>query len=74
MLIFQWLTLMIIIFVLNLELHYEVLSPSCFIIELVFGSSTSVTILNLFFRCFLDGFRFFKEPGKIVCHDLETFN
>ena len=34
--------------------------------ELVFGSSTSVTRLNLFFVCFLDGSRFSKEPaGKV---------
>ena len=38
-----------------------------FTIELVFGSVTSVTRLNLFFGCFLDGSHFFKEPaGKSV--------
>ena len=39
--------------------------------ELAFGSSTSVTRLNLFYACFLDGSRFFKEPVGIVCHAFE---
>ena len=42
--------------------------------ELVFGSSTSVTRLNLFFVCFIDGSRFFKEPAGIVCHAFEAFS
>ena len=37
-----------------------------FTMELVFGLSTSVTRLNLFFGCFSDGSRFFKEPAGIV--------
>ena len=41
-----------------------------FTIELVFGSSSSVTRLNLFFGCLLDGSHFFKEPAGIVCHFL----
>ena len=41
--------------------------------ELVFGSSTSVTRLNLFL-CFLDGSRFFKEPAGIACYAFEAFS
>ena len=37
--------------------------------EPLFGSSISVTRLNLFFVYFLDGYRFFKEPAGIVCHE-----
>ena len=36
--------------------------------ELVFGSSTSVTRLHLFFVCFIGGSHFFKEPAGIVHH------
>ena len=32
--------------------------------ELVFGSSAFVIILNLFFVCFVDGSRFFKELAE----------
>ena len=42
--------------------------------ELDFGSSTSVTRLNLFFVCFTDSFRFFKEPLGIFCHAFEAFS
>ena len=42
--------------------------------ELVFGSSTPATRLNLFFACFIDGSRFFKEPAGIVCHAFEAFS
>ena len=42
--------------------------------ELVFSSSTSVTRLNLFFVCFMDGSHFFKEPAGIVCHAFEAFS
>ena len=35
---------------------------------LVFGSSTPITRLNLFFVCFIDGSRFFKKTTGIVCH------
>ena len=45
-----------------------------FIIELVFGTSTSVTRLNLFFRCFSDSSRFFKESAGIVRHAFEAFS
>ena len=39
--------------------------------ELVFGSLTSVTRLNLF----LDGSRFFKEPpARIACHAFEVYS
>ena len=41
--------------------------------ELVLGSSTSVPILNLFFLCFLVGYRFLKNQ-EIVCHALEAFS
>ena len=42
-----------------------------FTIDLVFGSLTSVTKLNLF----LGGSRFFKEPpAGIVCHPFEAFS
>ena len=41
--------------------------------ELFFGFSTSVTRLNMFFVCFIDGSHFFKEPGRIVCDAFETF-
>ena len=40
--------------------------------ELVFGSSTSVTRLNLFLYVFLDGSRFFKEPAGIACYTFEA--
>ena len=43
-------------------------------IELVFGSTTYVTKPNLFFGCFLDGSRFFKEPAGIVCHAFEAIS
>ena len=43
-------------------------------IELVFGTSTSVTRLSCFFRYFLDGSHFFKEPEGMVCHAFEEFN
>ena len=36
--------------------------------------STYVTRLNLFFLCFLDGFRFFKEPAGIVYHAFKAFS
>ena len=42
--------------------------------ELVFGSSTSVTILNSFFVCFIDGSRFFKAPEGLVSHTFEAFS
>ena len=42
--------------------------------ELVFGSSTYVTRLNLFFVSFIDGCHFFKEPVGIVCHAFEGFS
>ena len=42
--------------------------------ELIFGSSTSVTRLNLFFVCFLDGSRFFKKPAGKVCHAFKVFS
>ena len=42
--------------------------------DLVFGSSTSVTRLNLFFVCFIDGSHFFKKPAGIVCHAFEAFS
>ena len=45
-----------------------------FIINLAFDSSTSVTRLNLFFGCFLDVSRFFKEPTRIVYHIFEAFS
>ena len=45
-----------------------------FTTELLFGSSTSVTRINLVFGCFLDGFCFFKEPAGIICHDFEAFS
>ena len=45
-----------------------------FTIELVFGSSVSVTRLNSSFVCFLDGSRFFKEPAGIICHTFEAFS
>ena len=45
-----------------------------FTIELVFGSSTSVTKLNLFFGYFLNGIPFFKKPAGIVCHPFEAFS
>ena len=38
--------------------------------QLIFGSSTSVTKLNLFF----DGSHVFKEPAGIVCHAFEVFS
>ena len=45
-----------------------------FTAELVFGSPTDVTRLNLFFGCFLDGSRFLKEPAGKVCHAFEAFS
>ena len=42
--------------------------------ELVLGSSTSVTRLNLFLSVFLDGSRFFKEPAGIACYAFEAFS
>ena len=43
--------------------------------ELVFGSSTSVTRLNLFFFCmFYIWFSLFKEPAGIVCDAFEAFS
>ena len=42
--------------------------PLGFTKQLVFGWSTSVTRINLFFICFIDGSRFFKEPAGIACH------
>ena len=38
--------------------------------ELLFGSSTSVTELNLF----LEASHFLKEPAGIVCHAFEVFS
>ena len=43
-----------------------------FTIQLVFGSSASVTRF-IFFRCYLDGSRFSKEPAGIVYHAFEAF-
>ena len=40
--------------------------------ELVFGSSTSVTRLNLFLSVFLDRSRFFKEPAGIASYVFEA--
>ena len=65
---------MVPIYVLNFEIHCEVVSPLVFTIELVFGFSASVTRLNLFFGCFLDSSRFFKEPAGIVCYAFEAFS
>ena len=45
-----------------------------FTAELAFGSPTSVTRLDLFFQCFFDGSRFFKELAGIVCHAFEAFS
>ena len=42
--------------------------------ELVFGSSTSVTRLSLFFVWFLDGSGFVKEPAGIICYTFEAFS
>ena len=42
--------------------------------ELVFGSSTSVTRLNLFFVRFTNGSRYFKELAGLVCHTFEAFS
>ena len=42
--------------------------------ELVFDSSTPATRLNLFFACFIDGSRFFKELAGIVCHAFEAYS
>ena len=42
--------------------------------ELIFGSPTSATKLNLFFGYFLDGSRFFKEAAGIACQDFEAFS
>ena len=47
---------------------------SCFTTKLVFGSSTSVTRLNLFFGYFVIGSHFFKKPAGIVCIAFETFS
>ena len=47
--------------VLNLEFHYEIFHVLGLTIELVLGSSTSVTRLNLFFGYFLDSL---KEPAE----------
>ena len=63
-----------ITFVLNLEIHYEVVSPPWFHYRAIFGSSTSATRLNLFFGCFLDGSHVFKEPAGIVYHAFEAFS
>ena len=41
--------------------------------DLAFGSSTSVTRFNLFFVCFINVSRFFKEPSGIVRHTFEVF-
>ena len=65
---------MIAIYVLNLEIHCEVVSPIVFTRELVFGLSASVTKLNLFFGCFLDSSSSFKKPTGIVCYDFEPFS
>ena len=73
-LIFFWLALMITIcfkiwsFTMNL---FHLLG---FTKELVFGSSTSVTRLNLSFCVFLDRSHFFKEPSGIACYAFETFS
>ena len=42
--------------------------------EQVFGSSTSVTRLNLFFVCFIDGSRLFNEAAGIICYAFEAFS
>ena len=44
----------------------KLIYPLSFTKELVFGSSTSVTRLELFFVRFLDGSRFFKKPAGIA--------
>ena len=36
--------------------------------KLVFGSSTPMIWLNLFFVCFIDVPRLLKEPAEIDCH------
>ena len=46
----------------------------CFIVKLVFGLSTSVTKLYLFFENCLGGFRFFNEPAGKVCHASEALS
>ena len=43
-------------------------------IQLVFGTSAAVTRRNLFFGCFLDGSRVFKESAGIACHAFKTFS
>lgn len=43
-------------------------------IQLVFGSSISITRLNLLFGCFLDGSSSFREPAEIGCHSFEAFS
>ena len=63
------LTLMITIYVLNLDFHYQVVHLLGFTMQLVFGSSTPVTRLNLFFGRSLDGSRFFKS-----CYAFEAFS
>ena len=58
---------------LKLEFHYEVVSSSWFHCRVCVWL---FLLLNLicFFVCFLDGFRFFKEPAGIVCHPFEAFS
>ena len=46
----------------------------CFTKELVFGSSTYATRLNLFLCVFLEGSRIFKEPAGIACYAFEAFS
>ena len=75
MLVLLWLTLM-----MTTCFKYGISLWRCFTflislyIQLVFGSSASITRLNLFFGCFLDGFRFFKGLAGIVCHAFEVFS
>ena len=41
---------------------------------LVFGSSTAVTRLIFFIRCFLVVLAFFKKPAEILCQLFQAFS
>ena len=75
LLVSLWLTLTITVYILNSGVSlWSCFSFISFTKELVFGSWTSITRHNMFFGCFLDGWRFFREPAEIVCNTFEAFS
>ena len=71
---FIWLTLMITICFKFWNFIMSLFHRLGFTAELVFGSSTSVTRLNLFFGWFLHGSRFLKKPAGIACQAFKALS